>query len=218
MPMKAVIFDMDGVLIDTEPIWQEVESNIFGSCGVPLSLKDCEQTIGMRIDEVVAYWYKKLPWQGKKCAQVVQEIHDEMVRQIPVKGKPLVGALEALDEVKKLGFSVALASSSSLEIITTVLKTLGRDNFFDVVYSAEFESHGKPHPAVYLTTAQKLGFDPQDCIAVEDSVNGMLAAKSAKMKCIAVPHFERRNNKEFGIADVVLDSLNQFNKDILEVL
>ncbi len=218
MSLKAVIFDMDGVLIDTEPAWREVGARIYSSYGVPIVAEDCKQTTGMRLDEEVLYWYKKFPWQGKNLVDVVQEVQNAMIEEITYNSKSLPGAMQALDQIKNMGLKVGLASSSAEVVINTVLKKLQRENFFDVVYSAEFEPYGKPHPAVYLTTAQKLGVDPEDCIAIEDSLNGTIAAKAARMKCITVPDAERRNRKEFGIADMVLDSLEEFNQNVIDAL
>ena len=85
---------------------------------------------------------------------------------------------------------------------------------FDVIYSAEEEEFGKPHPGVYITTARKLQLLPEECLAIEDSVNGVLSAKAAKMKCIAVPEDAARNDRRFAIADIVLDSLADLDAEV----
>jgi sugar-phosphatase len=102
---------------------------------------------------------------------------------------------------------VALASSSAYRLIRAVTERLGLADSFDCVYSAEEEEYGKPHPGVYLTAARRLGVAPTQCLAVEDSFNGVLAAKAARMKCVAVPEPAQRRDPRFCIADVVLDSL-----------
>ena len=106
---------------------------------------------------------------------------------------------------------VALASSSAYRVIRAVVERLGLADAFDLIYSAEEEEYGKPHPGVYLTTAHRLGVAPTRCLAVEDSLNGVLAAKAARMKCVAIPEAEARHDPRFAIADTVLDSLNGFD-------
>ena len=95
-----------------------------------------------------------------------------------------------------------------------MLNRLGLTGEFECVYSAEEEGYGKPHPGVYLTTAGKLGVGPTECLAVEDSLNGVLSAKSARMKCVAVPDREQRGDSRFSIADAVLDSLEEVGEEL----
>ena len=103
--------------------------------------------------------------------------------------------------------AVALASSSAYRLIGAVTERLGLAGEFEVAYSAEEEEYGKPHPGVYLTTARRLGVAPTQCLAIEDSFNGVLAAKAARMRCVAIPEPAQRRDPRFGIADLVLDSL-----------
>ena len=112
----------------------------------------------------------------------------------------------------------ALASSSSYRIIDAVVDKFGLRNRFELIYSAQEEPFGKPHPGVYISAAQKLGVTPESCLAIEDSINGVVSAKAAKMKCIAVPEPAARNDRRYGIADVVLDSLNDVERPIREMV
>jgi beta-phosphoglucomutase-like phosphatase (HAD superfamily) len=137
----------------------------------------------------------------------------ELIRQ---KGVAKEGVGETIALCQAAGLPMAVASSSSVPLIQTVLEKLGiRDNI-KIIHSAHDETHGKPHPAVYISTAKTLGVEPSHCLAFEDSVNGVLAAKSAKMKCIAVPEPDSINNKSFGCADIILTSLHDFNAEILQ--
>ena len=106
---------------------------------------------------------------------------------------------------------MAIASSSYLKIIEAVVKRLKLKGFFDVIYSAEFEKYGKPNPGTFLTTAEKLGVSPMKCLVFEDSLNGVIAAKAARMITIAVPEFD---NPKFIIADKILNSLEEWNETI----
>ncbi|MCJ8282367.1 MAG: hexitol phosphatase HxpB [Rivularia sp. ALOHA_DT_140] len=216
--IEAVIFDMDGLLIDSEPLWQQAEIDIFKKVDIILIPSMCLQTKGLRIDEVVEYWYKKYPWDKLSKLQVAEAIVDKLIEFIHTEGKPLSGVNDAINFVKAKNLKVALASSSSSKIIKAALNKLNIADEFEIIYSAESEPLGKPHPGVYLTTAEKLGVPPQNCLALEDSLNGVLAAKSAQMKCIAIPEMSESHNPKFAIADMVLESLQQLNDDIWDLV
>lgn len=205
--IQAVIFDMDGVLIDSEPIWQESEIAVFSRIGLHLRPSDCLKTTGLRTDEMVDFWYRRHPWSDPSKQEITREIIDTVIADIRRKGEPLPGFEQMLASVASLGCKTALASSSCYDIIRTVIEKLGLTGRFDVVYSAEEEPLGKPHPGVYLTTARKLGVDAAACVAIEDSINGVIAAKAARMTCIAIPVPEVRNDRRFGIADAIIHSL-----------
>ncbi|MFL6208637.1 MAG: hexitol phosphatase HxpB [Pyrinomonadaceae bacterium] len=212
--IRAVIFDMDGVLIDSEPLWQEAEIVAFKRVGLQLSRQMCMQTMGMRVDEVVEFWHRRHPWESIPKREIEACIIDEVVAMILRKGEAMTGVAEALRFVKGLGLKTALASSSAARIMRAVMEKLALHDAFDFVHSAEEEEYGKPHPAVYLTTARKLGVAPTECLAVEDSLNGVIAAKSARMKCIAIPEAESRGDSRFTIADATLDSLAEINMEL----
>ena len=212
--IKAVIFDLDGLLIDSEPLWQEAEILIFQQVNIVLNNRLCMQTKGLRIDEVVEYWYQKYPWTNISKQEVETAIVDKVIELISIVGEPLPGVNAAVSLAREKQVKIALASSSSLKIIQAALKKLNLTNMFAEVYSAESERLGKPYPGVYLTTAQKLGVIPQTCLAIEDSLNGVLAAKAAQMKCIAIPEAAQRDNPRFAIADKILHSLNELDDEV----
>ena len=192
--IKAVIFDLDGLLIDSEPLWQEAEILIFQQVNIVLNNRLCLQTKGLRIDEVVEYWYQKYPWTNMSKQEIETAIVDKVIELISLKGKPLPGVDTAISFVQQKVGKMGLASSSSMKIIQAALKKLNLTDIFAEVYSAESEKLGKPYPGVYLTTAEKLGVVPQTCLAIEDSLNGVLAAKAAQMKCIAIPEAPQCDN------------------------
>lgn len=210
LPLKAVIFDMDGVLADTEPLWQQAEMEIFGALGVPLTLEMLHSTMGLRCDEVVAKWHQLYPWEGKSRAQVHDAIVARVIALVLAQAQPLPGVLDAIAQVRAAGLRLALASSSPMSLIEAMTAHLGLHDAFEILRSAETETHGKPHPAVYLSTAAALGVSPLECMAVEDSFNGLLAAKAARMRCILVPAPALKDDPRWAIADRVLGSLEEF--------
>lgn len=216
--MKAIIFDMDGVLIDSEPLWKIAEVEAFKKVGLDLTHTDCEETVGLRIDEVVKMWHSRVGWKDKTVKEVEDDIVDILIREIRSQGKALEGVHKALDHIKSQDLKIALATSSYERIIHEVLDKLEIGDYFDFYHSAEHEPLGKPHPGVFLTTADRLEVHPTDCLVIEDSVNGVLAAKSARMKVVAVPEKSHEYDQRLIISDKILPSLNHFSLDDLRFL
>ncbi len=208
--IDAVIFDMDGLLIDSEPLWRIAETQAMNAVGVPMVEEDGFETMGLRTDEVVEYWYARYPWKTPSKTEVGATIVRNVIALIDERGEALPGAIAAVRGVRAAGYRVGLASSSSMDIIESVLQKMDLRSDFQVLQSAEHEPYGKPHPAVYIECARALGVDPTRCLALEDSPAGVLAAKAAKMACIAVPPQELESDHRYCIADLQLDSLEQF--------
>jgi mannitol-1-/sugar-/sorbitol-6-/2-deoxyglucose-6-phosphatase len=216
--IKAVIFDMDGLLIDSEPFWQEAEINIFSTVGLHLTREMCMQTMGYKISEVIPYWYNRKPWSGKSFEQLESEIFEEAIRLIVEKGEPMPGVKYILDFFKERKLKIGLASTSPMRIINTVLSKLSITHYFEMLNSAEYEEYGKPHPAVFINGAKKLDIETHSCLVFEDSFNGLIAAKAARMKTISIPDKYYFNQAKFDIADFKLNSLLEFNDSHLEQL
>ncbi|MEM1368635.1 MAG: hexitol phosphatase HxpB [Cyanobacteria bacterium P01_H01_bin.15] len=212
--MKAVIYDMDGTLIDSEPLWQQAEIELFATVGIQLNSALCTQTMGLRIDQVVSYWFERQPWSNIAQADLADKIVARVIELIKLKGEPLPGIQQSLEFFHQKGLNLALASSSGYPLIEAVLTGLGLNNAFVIAYSATEEVYGKPHPAVYLTTAEKLGVKPSDCLAIEDSLNGVLAAKASLMRCLAIPAPSNQKNPKFVIADQILASLAEIDQSV----
>lgn len=205
---SAAIFDMDGLLVDSEPLWHEAEIAAFARVGVRLDSTACLQTTGLRVDETVDHWYRRHAWTGTPPAELTADIVDRVTRLIAERAVAKSGATAAVSAFEQHGFRLALASSSPERVIAAVLDRLDLGRRFEVVVSAEHEKYGKPHPAIYLTAASQLGIAPTSCTAIEDSLNGVIAAKAAKMTCIAVPDVGHRGDPRFALADQVFDSLD----------
>ncbi|MBN2367046.1 MAG: hexitol phosphatase HxpB [Calditrichaeota bacterium] len=209
--IEAVIFDMDGLLIDSEPLWQEAEIKAFRQVNINLSIENCMETTGMRTDEVVDDWYHRRPWKGKSREEITEEIIRRVIVLIREKGHFMPGAKEALSFCEKLDVKMALASSSNYRIIDAVLSKFKLSSQFDVIHSAQEEKFGKPHPGVYISTSNKLGVSPVNCLAIEDSLMGVISAKAARMTCLAVPGTA---DERFVLADVRLNSLEDLNDGV----
>lgn len=215
--IAAVIFDMDGILIDSEPLWRIAEVEGVAAAGVAITEKDAEATTGLRTDEVVEYWHARFPWTDPPKKEIEARIITRLIALVRERGEPKPGAFETLallDGHLPLG----VASSSASEIIAAVLETMGIGRYFGVTQSAEHEPFGKPHPGVYIETARRLGIEPWRCLAIEDSPNGVIAAKAARMRCIAVPDPALADDRRFNAADLVLPSLTAFRLEHLKQL
>lgn len=213
--IRAIIFDMDGLLVDSEPLWEEAEIKVFTKVGVPLTPELTKQTMGLRIDEVVQHWYASYPWENPPQKEVEAEVVDNVIRLVKEKAVARKGVAEIIGLFAKEKIPMAIASSSQTQIINAVLDKLSIAGDMKAIYSAENEPYGKPHPGVYITASQKLDVLPENCLAFEDSPNGVLSAKAAKMKCIAIPDTKMKDDTRFYIADLILDSLLDFKLEML---
>ena len=206
-PFRAAIFDMDGLLVDSEPLWHRAEVELLGALGVPVAGTDPRRTKGIFVREVTRYWYDRFPWDGPSTDEVARRIVDRVIELVAEEGRVQPGVDRAISLCRDHGLVLALASSSEHRLISFVLERFGLAERFALVHSAEEEPYGKPHPAVFLTTAARLGVPPDRCVVWEDSPAGVLAAKAARMTCVAVPSADEREQPAFAIADAVLGSL-----------
>ncbi|NCH58551.1 hexitol phosphatase HxpB [Cronobacter dublinensis] len=206
----AAIFDMDGLLIDSEPLWDQAELEVMATLGVDTSRRhELPDTLGLRIDLVVELWFAQQPWNGPSVAEVTQRIITRAMTLVEEKRPLLPGVTDAIALCKAQGLKVGLASASPLHMLERVLTLFGLRESFDALASAEHLPYSKPHPQVYLDAAAKLGVDPLCCVTLEDSVNGMVATKAARMRSIVVPAEENRSDARWALANVRLHSLTE---------
>ena len=204
----AAIFDMDGLLIDSEPLWDEAELEVMASIGVDITRRnELPDTLGLRIDLVVELWFAQQPWNGPTREEVTRRIITRAIGLIEERRPLLPGAREAIALCKAQGLKVGLASASPLHMLERVLEMFDLREQFDAIASAEHLPYSKPHPQVYLDAAAKLGLDPLSCVTLEDSVNGMIATKAARMRSVVVPAEENSSDPRWCLANVKLDSL-----------
>ena len=206
---------MDGVLIDSESYWNDALKVGFGAAGLKMSDEMCEATMGAMLNEVVDYRFRKHRIKGILPAEVESLILEEIIHLVETKAGILPGVFSAIKKIKKRGIPMAIASSSPMRLINVVMKKLTIENQLSGIFSAQDDQWGKPHPSVYLRTAKTLKVDPENCWVIEDSVNGMVSAKAAKMNVIAVPDPKMFDDIRWGLADVLLKSLEEFEVDLL---
>ena len=214
--IRATIFDMDGLLIDSEPLWDRAEHEVLSELGVDFTRRhELPDTRGLRIDLVVDLWFGQQPWSGPDRAAVVERMIARVISLVEQTRPLLPGVREAVALCKAQGLKVGLASASPLYMLEKVLAMFELREQFDALASADTLAYSKPHPQVYLNCAAALGVDPLCCVALEDSVNGMIASKAARMRSIVVPAPESQLDPRFALADVKLPSLEFLTRENL---
>lgn len=209
--LKAVIFDMDGVLIDSEQFWKQAESEVFTSLGVNLLDEFTSLTQSMTTREVTRFWYERSPWSGLTLQAVEEQVVQRVIELIKTENCEMKGIKAFIESLLGSGLKIGLATNSPSVIIPVVLNKLGIAHYFNAVTSADEVPRGKPDPAVYELTANKLQVDPTLCIAIEDSSSGIIAAKSAGMKAAA---YIMKNAFVYE-ADFIMNAFNDENRSQL---
>jgi len=213
---------MDGLLIDTEPVWRVAEAAVFAELGVELSEADLLETTGRTVDAVVPVWRLREPPADAEAErpsdlEVADRIVDRVAAHVRAEGEPMPGVLRAVELLRRLDLRLAIASSSPRRLIDAVCERL-RLTGIEVRCSAMEEARGKPAPDVYLTAARRLGVSPERCLAIEDSPSGVRSAKAAGMRCIAVPDPLLAADPRYREADFVLGELTALTEPMLSAL
>jgi sugar-phosphatase len=184
---RAAIFDMDGLLIDSEPFWKRAEREAFGAVGIEISDAMAAVTATMTTRQVAEHWYRVRPWGEKSIEDLEAAVIARVADLIRAQKRPMPGVREVLALCAQQGWRVGLASNSPTVLCQLVLRELDIAAWFHAVVSADFVERGKPDPAVYLHTARLLGVLPGECIVFEDSASGVRAARAAGMSVVAIP-------------------------------
>ena len=218
---KGAVFDLDGLLMDSEPVWSWAQRKMFAEMGAELTQAMQWTTTGMRLNEALSVWSGYFPETAMDPAAMRARLVELVGGSLRESGLPKAGAIRAMGICHASGCRMAIASSAPPEIIQVALDRMdgmhpGVRDWFSAILSAEGEAHGKPHPAIYLSAAMRLGIAPGDCIAFEDSVFGLRSAHAAGMHCVAVPEEHNRGRAEYGIAHRVLESLDAFEPGFLD--
>lgn len=218
MQLNTVIFDMDGLLIDSEPLWGEAAHEIFGRYNFQLTKTQYATTTGMRTKEFVEWWFNYYKIDARHNEEAENAILQNVVEKVAAKGRALPGVEHIFNFFIQRNFKIGLATSSGKPLIDVVVDKLGIRNYLQSIESAADLPYGKPHPQVYLNCAAALNSHPTQCICFEDSFNGLIAAKAARMKCVVVPAPHDSKNEKFNAADLKISSLINFNSLLMQTL
>ncbi len=210
MALTTVIFDIDGLLIDSEPLWQEAATEVFNHYGVKLTDAMYTSTTGLRTKEFVQWWFGYFNIDMVHAADAEKKIVSGVLKRIEEKANIMPGVPHIFEFFANKQFKIGLATSSPPELIDLVVRMTGIDPYLSATASAEYLPYGKPHPQVYLNCAEAMNSKPTECVCFEDSFNGLIAAKAARMKCVIIPHHSLNKDERWGAADLKLSSLQNF--------
>lgn len=215
---RCVIFDMDGVIIDSEPLHHKCEREMFSMFGIEVS-NDEHSTFMGTTDE--SMWTKVneqhgLPMNVADAMQMKKKLYLTQLKNEP-NLRPIQYIPELITELSKNGFLLALASSSPIEQIEYILKEFEIEPYFQSIVSGEDVERGKPSPDIFLEVAQQLGISPEQCMVIEDSKNGVRAAKDAGMMCVGFKN-PNSGNQNLSQADMLIDSIGELTPQIINSL
>ncbi len=210
MKLNTVIFDMDGLLIDSEPLWKIAADELFEEYQIQLSAQQYAITTGLRTKEFLDYWFTFFHLPKENFTSAVSKIEAKVIELVKEKGKPMAGVEYIFNFFIDRNFKIGLATSSNLQLINTVIDQLDIRKHIQTISSATELAFGKPHPEVYLNCATALSIHPSQCLCFEDSFNGLIAAKAARMKCVIIPYSDTFENPKWGAADLKVPTLSDF--------
>ncbi len=209
---------MDGLLINSEPLWDEAATEIFQQYNFQLTKAQYATTTGMRTKEFVGWWFSYYKIDARHNTAAETAILKKVVEKVAAKGNAMPGVEHIFNFFIERNFKIGLATSSGKPLIDVVVDKLGIRNYLQSIESAADLPYGKPHPQVYLNCAEALNSHPTECICFEDSFNGLIAAKAARMKCVVVPAAHDSKNEKFNAADLKISSLVNFNSLLMQIL
>jgi len=216
MNYSAVIFDMDGVLIDSEPLHQKVGLKMLRDLNIPINK---EMFLRFTGTTVLSMWEILVKEHNltQNPVKLTSEYNQQIIENLKVSSdvKLMDGILDVLKNLKDKKIPVALASSSSKGLIDEMLHKFNIEEYFNEIVSGSDVKHSKPHPEIFLMAAKKLNISPSKCIVVEDSTNGTIAAKHAGMFCVG--YKPSANSHELNDASVIIKSFGEFDFSILKV-
>jgi HAD superfamily hydrolase (TIGR01509 family) len=203
---RAVIFDMDGLLLDTETLWHAAEVELFTRHGGEFTWDDKMAVIGTSYDFTADYFADRLGLPRQRGHELVSEMislmHDLVRRSVDARP----GAVELVEGLREVAVPLGLASNSPRFLVDDALATARLGDAFDTIVTSDDVEHSKPAPDIYLLACSRLGVEPADALALEDSASGVAAAKAAGLTCIAVPQFAET---DVSAADRIVDSLEE---------
>jgi HAD superfamily hydrolase (TIGR01509 family) len=203
---RAVVFDMDGLLLDTEVLWQRAEEELFRRHGDRFTQADKLAVMGTSFEMTALYFAERLGRSEEHGTELVDELGELMHSLLREEVSSRPGAVELVARLRADGVRLALASNSSRFLVETALATAGLTDAFEAIVTSDDVAQAKPAPDIYLLACARLGIEPAEALALEDSAPGIEAAKAAGLICIAVPQFAET---DVSAADRVIDSLEE---------
>jgi beta-phosphoglucomutase family hydrolase len=201
--IKAVLWDMDGVLVDTAPFHYQAWRELFAGLGHPLSEREFRSTFGLRNDDILRTVLGSMPSERlREMGRRKEELFREAIRG---KAEPLPGAISLLNRMRAAGMKTAVVSSAPRLNVETLLDALELADAFDTLVAEEDAERGKPDPQGYQVAAERLGMTPEECVVIEDAPGGVEAAKRAGMRCIGLA--AGREPGALAAADIVVGGL-----------
>jgi HAD superfamily hydrolase (TIGR01509 family) len=202
---RAVVFDLDGLLLETEVLWHRAEQRLFARHGAELTFEDKLTVMGTSAAFTGEFFARRLGYGAEQAAPLIREVielmHEEL--QAGVAARP--GAVELVEQLRGR-VPLGLASNSPRYLVDVALQSGGFSDAFDAVVSSDDVAHHKPAPDLYLLACERLGVDPAETVALEDTASGIASAKAAGLTCIAVPQFAET---DVSAADRVIASLEE---------
>jgi HAD superfamily hydrolase (TIGR01509 family) len=204
---RAVIFDMDGLLLDTETLWHEAETELFRRHGADFTWDDRMAVMGTSFEMTARHFADRLGRPAAEGNALVDEMialmHERVLRQVDARP----GAVELVERLRQLdGVRLGLASNSPRFLVLDALASVGLTDAFETIVTSSDVERSKPAPDIYLRACADLGVEPADALALEDSASGVAAAKAAGLTCIAVPQYAET---DVSAADRIVDSLEE---------
>ncbi|CDG21004.1 conserved protein of unknown function [Xenorhabdus poinarii G6] len=199
--MKAVIFDMDGVLIDSEPLWKKAGMQILNHYGVPVTYDEMLSMIGVPVPGMVDKACRLYHKNDLDKSKIEKDFFKKGIELILTENPLMDGVVECLNLLVVKNIKIGIASASPRSLILKIIEKCGIDHYFEYISSADDMPYNKPHPLVYLNAAEKMNVLPEECIGIEDSKTGMIAVKAASMKCVVIPNNSEYDDSYWDLAD-----------------
>jgi len=209
---KGIIFDFDGVIVDSEHVWREAEMEVFRRAGHQLTAEKVASNSGKKVEDLVAEHQKQFSFNEAKAKQLIKDIYTYVQEEMNKNPAATPGLYQAVDFFLSRNYKLAIASSSPINFIKKVLKNLSLADVFNIICSGQDEEYAKPHPAVYLAACKKLELQPSQVIAIEDSLTGLISAKAAKIFCILLKE-EKSRLPVHQLADCILTDLTEISSN-----
>ncbi|PHM54471.1 phosphatase [Xenorhabdus sp. KK7.4] len=212
--MKAVIFDMDGVLINSEPLWKKSGMLVLNHYGVPVTYDEMFNMTGIPVPGMVDRVCQLYNKNDLNKSEIVKDFFNKGIELILTEKPIMDGVVECLELLAQKNIKIGIASASPLSLLLNIVEQCDIAKYFDYISSADDMPYNKPHPMVYLNAAEKLNVSPKECIGIEDSKTGMIAVKAASMKCVVIPNSIEYDHSYWDVADWKIKTISELKNII----